>query len=187
VQGIATEHEAAIVVRSELSVGTTFELYFPEHPAELSESKPHAMSLTRGRGESVLVIDDEPALRYAVARLLERLGYIATTCAGAEDALERLADERGAYDLILTDLTMPKMNGVELAREILKKDPNARIVVMTGYSPTWNAETLREVGICDLLSKPISTLELSRTLRAALDEPQPSLVPLAIRSRRAPQ
>jgi PAS domain S-box-containing protein len=186
VQGIATEHEAAIVVRSELSVGTTFELYFPEHPAELSENKPLAMSLTRGRGESVLVIDDEPALRHAVARLLERLGYVPTTCAGADDALERLAHERGAFDLILTDLTMPKMNGVELAQRILEDNPSARIVIMTGYSATWNAETLREVGIRDLLNKPISTLELSRTLRAALDEPHPSLVPLAIRSRRAP-
>jgi len=186
VQGIATEHEAAIVVRSEISVGTTFELYFPEHPAELSEIKPTAMSLTRGRGESVLVIDDEPALRYAVARLLERLGYVPTTCAGADDALERLAHERGAFDLILTDLTMPKMNGVELAQRILVSNPTARIVLMTGYSATWNVETLRDAGICDLLSKPISTLELSRTLRAALDEPHSSLAPLGIRSRRAP-
>jgi two-component system, cell cycle sensor histidine kinase and response regulator CckA len=173
VHGIAREHEAAIVVLSEVGVGTTFELYFPEHPAELSDDKALSVSLVRGRGESVLVIDDEPALRYAVARLLERLGYVATTSEGPEDALTRLAQDRGAFDVILSDLSMAKMNGVELGLHILKDDPGARVVIMSGFSPNWNAESLREIGICQLLTKPITALELSRTIRAALDEPQP--------------
>jgi CheY-like chemotaxis protein len=178
VHGIAREHEAAIVVNSEVGVGTTFELYFPVHPAELSDEKAAAVStLKRGRGEKVLVIEDEPALRYAVARLLERLGYVATTCEGPEEALERLAVEGNKFDVILSDLTMPKLTGVELALRVLKDKPETRFVIMSGYSATWNAETLRQVGICQLLNKPITALELSRCMREALDSPRTSKAP----------
>jgi CheY-like chemotaxis protein len=179
VHGIAREHEAAIIVNSEVGVGTTFELYFPVHPAELSDEKAAAVSsLKRGRGEKVLVIEDEPALRYAVARLLERLGYVATTCEGPEEALERLAVEGNKFDVILSDLTMPKLTGVELALRVLKDKPETRFVIMSGYSATWNAETLRQVGICQLLNKPITALELSRCMREALDEPRTSQAPI---------
>jgi PAS domain S-box-containing protein len=169
VHGIVLGHDAALAVQSELGKGTTFEIYFPEHPAELSGALDLAATLTRGRGERVLVVEDEPALRYAVARLLERLGYETSLCSGPRDALDLLEREPARFDVVLADLSMPSMSGVELAKQILSRAPRARIVIMSGFSPTWNVERLRELGICELLSKPINALDLSRSVRAALD------------------
>ena len=168
VHGIVREHEGAIAVHSCPGEGTTFELYFPEHPAELNDEGELATTLLRGRGEHVLVVDDEPALRFAIARLLERLGYRVTARPNPVEALETFGRDPGGYDLVLTDLTMPTMSGVDLARQILIASPQTRIVLMSGYSPTWNVETLQQIGVRDLLMKPITLQSLSTTVRRAL-------------------
>jgi CheY-like chemotaxis protein len=155
-------------VHSRPGEGTTFELHFPEHSAELSDERELATTLLRGRDEHVLLVDDEPALRFSLARLLERLGYRVTTRPTPVEALETFGRDPRAYDLVLTDLTMPTMTGVEFARQILLTRPETRIVVMSGYSPTWNVETLRQMGVRDLLMKPITLQRLSTTVRNAL-------------------
>jgi two-component system cell cycle sensor histidine kinase/response regulator CckA len=173
VHGIVREHEAAIAVASRPGEGTTFELHFPEHPAELSDESELAHTVLRGRGEHVLLVDDEPPIRFALARLLERLGYRVTARPNPVEALETFGRDPSAYPLVLTDLTMPTMTGVDLARQILIASPDTRVVMMSGYSPTWNLESLKQIGVRDLLMKPITLLALSSSVRNALDNPAP--------------
>ncbi|HKP60962.1 MAG TPA: PAS domain S-box protein [Polyangiales bacterium] len=171
VHGIVRDHEGAIDVHSRPGEGTTFELHFPEHPPELNDESELSTTLLRGRGEHVLVVDDEPALRFAIVGLLERLGYRATARPTPLEAIESFGRDPTAYDLVLTDLTMPTMTGVDMAKQMLITRPETRILVMSGYSPTWTAETLRQIGVRDLLMKPITVLSLSSKVRDALDAP----------------
>jgi CheY-like chemotaxis protein len=174
VHGIVREHEAAISVQSRPGEGSTFELHFPEHPDELSDESELSTTLLRGRGEHVLVVDDEPQIRFAISRLLERLGYRVTARPYPDEALETFGRDPSAFSLVLTDLTMPTMNGVDLARQILIASPETRVLVMSGYSPTWNAESLRQIGVRGLLTKPITLLALSSSVRNALDDLTPA-------------
>jgi PAS domain S-box-containing protein len=173
VHGIVREHEGSIAVESRLGQGTIFELHFPEHPNELSDDVELASTLERGQGEHVLLVDDEPALRHSISRLLERLGYKVTTLASPAEALQVFCGDKRAFDLVLTDLSMPGMTGVDMAKEMLAARPDVPIVVMSGFTATWTPEALQAMGVRSLISKPISAALLASTVRETLDQPAP--------------
>ena len=168
IHGIVQEHEGLITVESELGKGTRFELYFPEHSADLADEGQPAAKLLRGNGESVLFVDDEVVLCSSVARLLERLGYRVTACSKPREAVELLRDRPGAFDVVLTDLTMPQLTGLDVAREVHEIDPHKPVLVMTGFSGTWSSDSLRSLGIYDLVAKPLSAQALAAAVAAAL-------------------
>ncbi len=169
VHGIVQSHDGIIKVESEVGKGTTFSLYFPAQtqPPALSEAAPDKMAT--GHGQQILLLDDESALTTPMQRLLERLNYRVTVSNGASEAIGLFRRNPAQFDLVITDLTMPEMNGFEVARQIHAIRSNAPVILASGHTPTINAENLRKAGIFQLIEKPISMTALADAVHRALE------------------
>jgi CheY-like chemotaxis protein len=117
----------------------------------------------------VLYVEDQEEVAAIGRAMLERLGYRVTYAANGGDALELFRDDPDAYDLVVTDQTMPILTGADLARELLRLRPNLPIVLMSGFSEAITPDSARDLGIRGLVKKPIVTRDLAVTLRNALD------------------
>ncbi len=168
VHGIVRDHEGAIFVDSELGRGTSVSVYLPEHAVELEAASERSGELPRANGETVLFIDDEAVLCRSVSGLLERLGYRVTARSDPAEALALFRKKPDAFDVVLTDLTMPGLTGVDVAREVLRIAPHKPVLLMSGYSSSWTAESVRTLGVIDLIAKPLGAARLSQSLAVAL-------------------
>ena len=170
VHGILKSHEGAVTVRSRPGVGTTFELYFPAREGEEAvELLPvDASRLMLGHGEHVLLVDDEASLTQLGSRVLERLGYQVTAETDPMAALATLRAAPDTFDLLVTDLTMPTMSGVELLREARRVRPDLPVVLATGYGGSLNQEQARALGARELLLKPTTVVSLGAAVQRAL-------------------
>lgn len=153
-----------ITVSSELGKGTTFTVYLPLTQNSVLETKIETtMVLPRGN-ERILVVDDEASIVTMQQKQLERLGYKVTGAANGVEALEAFQATPDAFALIITDMTMPKMNGDELARRIKAIRPSVPIILCTGYSE--KIKHHRDKMIIDsFLTKPVDTAEMAKTIR----------------------
>lgn len=122
-------------------------------PAETEKSE---MELLPRGIERILVVDDEPPILKVTGSILMRQGYRVTTESDGERALKRFKSDPDAYDLVLSDVTMPKMTGDRLAAEILAIRPDIPAVLCTGYSQIITAKLLKSLGVRALVSKPIA-------------------------------
>jgi CheY-like chemotaxis protein len=176
VHGIVRDHDGALSVESQVGGGTTFEVYLPEHvgTAEVEQSGPTA--LPRGKGERILVVDDEEALCASLTHLLTRLGYSVVAKAKPDEALAAFREAPAEFALVLTDLTMPGMTGIELAGQLLALKPDARVALMSGFSGTWTPASVRTLGLVDMLVKPLSAAALAEGVARALAGEPPSQV-----------
>jgi PAS domain S-box-containing protein len=156
VDGIVRGHEAAITVYSEVGQGTAFHLYFPVHGARDVPASQPVVQRTSGAGEHVLLVDDEPALAALCSRILERAGYRVTVRTNAREALELFRSDPADFDLVITDFTMPDLNGVDLAAEIQRVRPGLRIILVTGFGGSMTPRNTRDLGFCDMLMKPVT-------------------------------
>ena len=118
----------------------------------------------------ILVVDDEMHLLEMYQRLLGLLGYQVDTRTSPIEAVEALRSNPMKYDLILTDMTMPQMNGHNLAKKAMEIRPGLPVVLCTGFSDQINEEKARSVGILAFLLKPVLFHDLANALRKALDE-----------------
>ncbi len=168
VHGIMKSHEGCIVVSSQPGTGTTFQLFFPVFETEAIEHDTEVVTLPRGRGERILFVDDEPALSRVGKLTLERLGYSVTIATSALDALALVRDQPKQFDLVITDLTMPVMDGVRLGAELLQIRPELPIILSTGYSGVMTVAKAQELGFRELLSKPNTVQSLSEAVHRAL-------------------
>jgi signal transduction histidine kinase len=167
VHGIVKSYGGAIFVDSKLGQGTVFTIYFP-----ITREKPKVLlpepSDLPGGNESILVVDDEPAITKMISQLLSRLGYNVTAKTDSAAALAVFQKKPHAFDLVITDMTMPVFNGDVLAREIQQIRSDIPIILCTGYSKTLANKKPRNINT--LLIKPIEHEELANEVRKLLDE-----------------
>jgi PAS domain S-box-containing protein len=172
VHGIVKNHGGAIVVGSEPNRGTTFTLYFPAAEGRASEERPSAPSpQLRGHGERVLYLDDEESLVLLMTRTLKRLGYEVTGCTDSSAAIETFRSHPLDFELVVSDLSMPGMSGIDFARKLLTIRPGMPILIVAGYIRDSENEEVRRLGLPDMILKPDTIEELGRTLAARLTRP----------------
>jgi PAS domain S-box-containing protein len=172
--GIIRQSGGNITVYSEPGVGSTFRVYLPQAPSA-SETRlaDPAASLMAGGNETILVVEDEPGVRQSTSRILGARGYKVLTAENGQDALRVSLEHEGVIDLVLTDVVMPRMGGVMLARQMSMRRPQARILFMSGYS----GDAIARDGALDpgtqFIGKPFSATDLTRKVRQLLDSGRP--------------
>jgi two-component system, cell cycle sensor histidine kinase and response regulator CckA len=170
VHGIMQDHEGAVMVESMPGQGTTFRLFFPEEIGEATVAPMGSSTLLRGQGERILFIDDEQALCDSTRQILDKLGYRANVQSSPVAGLEVFRAHPDDFDLVITDLTMPFMTGLEVAREMLTLRPELPILLASGFSGVWTSEKVRAEGLRDLLTKPLTASALSVAIRRVFDD-----------------
>ncbi|MBN1516471.1 PAS domain S-box protein [Candidatus Sumerlaeota bacterium] len=168
VHGIVKSHQGAISVHTETGKGTTFEVILPRIETS-AESIPIEDEQAPMGTERILIVDDEEMLVNMIRRMLEPLGYHVTARTGSEEAYQTFMTSPEDFDLVLTDLTMPKMTGFQLALEILETRPDMPILLCTGYSDAITPDEARNAGIREMMMKPLTKRELAIAIRRALD------------------
>ena len=171
--GIVKDHHGAINVYSEPGRGTTFNVYFPVHANLTLATKGQAASTPKGHGERVLFVDDEEALAVLGKQRLERLGYKVSMHTSSVNALKDFNARPEEFDLLISDYTMPDMNGADLAKHVLEARAEMPVILVTGYSSTINSEIASSIGIRELLMKPISAQMVGEAVHRALAERRP--------------
>jgi len=172
VHGLMKSFDGSITVYSNAGEGTTLNLYFPALEFGATATKPEELPESRGRGERVLFVDDEPVLTMLGGRFLARLGYVAVTQTDPRAALELCKGQE--FDLVITDLTMPHISGIEFARCLWEIRPKARVLLTTGYSATLDGKRACELGFCDLLLKPYTVHGLGDALQRVFSPAVPA-------------
>ncbi len=167
VHGIVKRHGGAISVQSQPGNGASFEIIFPIIGQADADEVKMIDDLPRGH-ERILFVDDESSMVELNKQRLERLGYSVETRTDPVAALALFASDADAFDLVITDMTMPHMSGDALARELLKIRPDLPIILCTGYSARISEEKALELGIKKYIEKPIEMEILARSVREVL-------------------
>ena len=168
VQGIVKRHGGMITVHSEIGKGTTFHALFPRIEQEIVPEDMLAEALPTG-SERILFIDDEKPLVDLGKEMLESLGYSVTIKTNSLEALETFRAKPDAFDLIITDVTMPAMTGIELAKELMAIRPDIPIILCTGFSELINEKQAKEMGIQEFVMKPFVIGKHAKIIRKVLE------------------
>ena len=186
VYGIVQQHDGWIEVQSEPGLGAEFTIYFPAVMEGAASAVPPLLLAPTDQGtESILVVEDEPAVRLTVELLLMRQGYRVRSAATGFEALEAWHDRRGEFDVLLTDMVMPdNFTGRKLAERFLAEKPALRVIYMSGYSPEFAGKDFPLSEGENFLSKPFSSEKLLLALRATLKKRgNPAFSPYSNHSR----
>jgi PAS domain S-box-containing protein len=167
VHGIVSSFGGAITVVSEEGVGTVFDVFFPLIDRSVTEEVQATESSGRRKGH-ILIVDDEEAIINLTSELLERTGYTTTTSTDSNEALTLFLETPNAFDLLITDQTMPGLTGIELSRRISSERVDLPIILCTGYSKIELDEQIQGAGITATLVKPISRKTLVDTIDSLL-------------------
>ena len=170
VYGIVKQHRGHIACYSEPDVGTTFRIYFPALISESEAEEALVQPVPRGGSETILLVDDEDLVRDIGGRILTRAGYRVLTAVNGKDALEVYTTGRQDISLVILDLIMPEMGGKQCLEEVLKIDPQARVLIASGYSVTGSSSEALAVGAKGSVNKPYDMRALLATVREVLDE-----------------
>lgn len=169
VRGIVRSCGGAITVESEKGVGSAFHLFFPVTGGQ-AVSQPDIKEPAVGGTETILFVDDETALVDAGRQMLESLGYKVVGRSNAMEALDVFRAEPSKFDLVITDMTMPTMTGIDLAGELVTIRPGIAIILCTGYSENALPKDSMTVGIREYAMKPLLLNDLAGTIRRVLDK-----------------
>lgn len=169
VHGIVSAHGGVIRAYSEPGRGTTFHVLLPRLTAhEVARSTPERSPMPGG-DERILVVDDEPELVEVISHLLISLGYQVSSFGKSAAALRAFREQPEAFDLVLTDLTMPGLTGLDLALAVHQTRPATPVVICTGFSDSLIHEQARAASVREVILKPLQRRELALAVRRALD------------------
>ena len=169
VHSIVEKYGGIIEVSSELGQGSAFSIYLPTTKVNQT-NQPYTKEALPMGSERILFIDDEAAIAKIGSQHLEKLGYSVTIMTNSNKALNLFQSNAYAFDLVLTDMTMPGLTGDKLAVELMKIRQDIPVIVCTGYSKRISVQTTAKIGIKALLYKPLDRDELAKTVRNVLDE-----------------
>lgn len=167
VYGIVKQHGGLIEVQSEPGSGTTFSICFKAVSAEADPVEKAEIGIVPGGKETVLIADDEPVVREMAARTLSGYGYTVLRASDGEEALRVFEANRGRVNILLLDVVMPGLGGLEVYTRLRAKEPDVKFLLMSGYSPELLKDII-EAGL-DFLAKPFSPVALARRVREVLD------------------
>jgi two-component system, cell cycle sensor histidine kinase and response regulator CckA len=168
--GIVKQSGGYLFAESELGLGTTFTMYLPQHAGPV-DARPAALTADPppGGNETVLVVEDDPAVRAIIQQGLERLGYQVIVCSDANQAIVRAATQVGPLPLLVSDIRLPGLDGPALARKLRPDYPGLRVLYVSGYA----GDAMIQRGLLGpdeaFLAKPFSADDLARRVRSLLD------------------
>ncbi len=172
VYGIVKSHGGYVTCYSEPGQGTVFKIYFPVLEVESLErevEREHEEAI-RGGHETILLVDDEEMLREQGREILHRYGYTTVTAENAETAIEIYKKEKDRIDLVTLDIGMPGMGGHKCLQELLKIDPDVKVIIASGYTSSINVKEALESGAAGFIGKPYDLKDMLKTVRALLDQ-----------------
>nr|WP_238974647.1 PAS domain S-box protein [Pelodictyon luteolum] len=172
VHGIITSYNGEITVESQPGIGATFHVYLPVINEEIHE-EPMQEPMSGGIGR-ILFVDDEVATVKLMQEMIPKLGFSIACFNSPHNALEAYSKEPDRFDLLLTDLTMPEMTGIELARNIHKLNPSIPVILLTGYGKDIELTSpLNRYGITKFLKKPVQRSELGAAINEVISANKP--------------
>ncbi|MFH1135160.1 MAG: PAS domain S-box protein [Pseudomonadota bacterium] len=170
VYGIVKSHGGCINCQSAVGQGTTFRIYLPaleqveDYPARDVAAKP-----PQGGSETILVVDDEASIRDMALQILKKVGYQVLAASSGEEALDIFSAKSADIGLVVMDLGMPGMGGYNCLRELLRRDPEAKVIIASGYSPHDQVKKSLEAGAMSCVGKPYQLDVLLDVVRTVLD------------------
>ncbi len=168
VHGVVMGLGGAITVESEIGKGTTFNIYLPVAVAESLDEGQIVSGSLPGGNENILYVDDDEAVANVNSKILEKLGYTVSTFYSSTEAFSAYSADPARYDLVITDMAMPEMTGDVLTSKILEINNDIPVILCTGYSEDIDEEKSAEIGIRELLMKPLTKFDLALTVRKVL-------------------
>jgi CheY-like chemotaxis protein len=169
VYGIVTQAGGSVGIASEVGVGSTVTVMLPATGETVATESEAPATATAGHGETLLVVEDEDALRDVAGRILCGAGYEVISAEGGAQALELAARHQGRIDLLVSDVVMPGMLGKDLAERLVTVRPDTRVLYMSGYAqPVLASQGTLDPGVV-LLEKPFTATDLLRAVRHRLD------------------
>jgi len=169
VQGLVKKFNGDIHVTSEPGKGTEVQVYLPIMDEKIINAANDIIEPIKGGTENILLVDDEETIVKMENRVLKRLGYSITMRTGSVDALEAFKANPDSFDLVITDMNMPNMNGLQLGKEMKKIRPDIPIILCTGFSDQVDKEKSKAFGFNDFVMKPVIMRDIADAIRKIFD------------------
>jgi CheY-like chemotaxis protein len=169
---IIQDYQGWMDVSSKVGQGTVFHIYLPANPGATVSSVKKITGIPEhllAKNETVLLADDEEVVRSVGKSFLERLGYLVHVACDGEEAVKLYQENLKTIDVLMLDMTMPKMTGVQMIQKILEVNPKAKIVIASGYTAEGASQEIIQHGAADFIQKPYTIVNLAQMLRKVID------------------